>query len=203
MSSTDEPRIESGEDRNPGEVLHIRFQKNPNQKLKYLEAEPKILGVTQIAFAVFFIFMVVMLYVNDLGMYTDVGMVTGGTTSMIIIIAGSLAIAAQNLHLPTLKACLGMQVVACMASVISIFLHISIFPAVYYCWAHDLESSQKTTCQNVTTGFGNYLGLQKLVIGVHIALSATLAAYCCKVIQCCSPVSSVPVITVNGPPDPQ
>lgn len=45
LSSTDEPQIESGEDRNPGEILDIRFQKNPNQKHKYLEAEPKILGV--------------------------------------------------------------------------------------------------------------------------------------------------------------
>ncbi|XP_016328208.1 uncharacterized protein LOC107677701 [Sinocyclocheilus anshuiensis] len=199
----DEPQIESAEDRNPGEVLHIRFQKNPNQKLKYLEAEPKILGVTQIAFAVFFTFMVVVFYVNGMAMYTDVDMVTGGTASMIIIIAGSLAIAAQNLHLPTIKACLGMQVVACTASVISIFLHLIVFPSIYHCWVHDVESSQKTTCNNLSTGFGNYLGLQKLVMAVQIALSATLAAYCCKVIQCCSPVSSVPVITVNGPPDPQ
>lgn len=47
LSSTVERQIEYGEDRNPGEVLHIRFQKNPNQKLKYLEAEPKILGVRE------------------------------------------------------------------------------------------------------------------------------------------------------------
>ncbi len=47
LSSTDELQIESGEDRNPGELLHIRFQKNSNQKLKYLEAEPKILGVRE------------------------------------------------------------------------------------------------------------------------------------------------------------
>lgn len=45
LSSTDEPQMESGEDRNPGEILDIQFQKNPNQKHKYLEAEPKILGV--------------------------------------------------------------------------------------------------------------------------------------------------------------
>ncbi|XP_059379224.1 uncharacterized protein LOC132114864 isoform X2 [Carassius carassius] len=199
----DEPQIESGEDRNPGEVLHIRFQKNPNQKLKYLEAEPKILGVTQIAFAVFFTFMVVIFYMIGMDQYTDVVMVVGGISSVISIIAGSLAIAAQNLHLPTLKACLGMQVVACMASVITIFTHMRIFPTVYQCWAHEVESSQKTTCKNLNTGYENYLGIQKLVMAVHIALSATLAAFCCKVIQCCSPESNVPVITVNGPPNPQ
>uniref|UniRef100_A0A8C1PP91 Uncharacterized protein n=1 Tax=Cyprinus carpio TaxID=7962 RepID=A0A8C1PP91_CYPCA len=186
MSSTDEPRIESGEDRNPGEVLHIRFQKNPNQKLKYLEAEPKILGVRE-----------------------PIALYSSNADRLNLIWRNyfffSPNIACNFVFLFQLKACLGMQVVACMASVISIFLHISIFPAVYYCWAHDLESSQKTTCQNVTVSQKHmYLNnSETLVIGVHIALSATLAAYCCKVIQCCSPVSSVPVITVNGPPDPQ
>ncbi|XP_026106741.1 membrane-spanning 4-domains subfamily A member 4D isoform X2 [Carassius auratus] len=201
----DEPQIESGEDRNPGEVtlLQIRFEKNPNQKLKYLEGEPKILGVTQIAFAVFFTIMVVMFYMNGMDKYADVVMVVGGIASMIIIIAGSLAIAAQNLHLPTLKACLGMQVVACMASVITIFIQISILPPVNNCWASELESPQMTTCKSFNTGFENYLGIQKLVMTVHIALSATIAAYCCKAIQFCSPVSNVPVITVNGPPNPQ
>lgn len=202
----DEQQIESVDDRNPGEVLHIRFQKNPNQKLKYLEAEPKILGVTQIVFAVFFTFTVVVFYVNGMNgmfMYTDMAFVTGGIASMIIIIAGSLAIAAQNLHIPILKACLGMQVVACTASVIALFMHLSIFTAIHHCWVHEIESSQKTTCNNLSTGFENYLGLQKLVMAVQIVLSATLAAYCCKVIQCCSPASGVPVITVNGPPDPQ
>ncbi|KAK2914180.1 hypothetical protein QQF64_029939 [Cirrhinus molitorella] len=199
----DEPQIESGEDQIPGEVLHISFQKNPNQKLKYLEAEPKILGVTQIALAVFFTFMVVLLYVNGMAMGTEVSVVTGSAASMIIIIAGSLAIAAQNLHLPTLKVCLGMQVVACTASVISTFLLLSTFPAIFYCWVQEVESSQKRTCRSLGIGIGNYLGLQKLVMAVQIALSATLAAYCCKVIQCCSPASSVPIITVNGPPDSQ
>lgn len=198
----DELQIESGEDRNAGELLHIRFQKNSNQKLKYLEAEPKILGVTQIAFAVFFIFAVVV-YENGLTMYTDVAMITGGIASMIITIAGSLAIAAQNLHLPTLKACLGMQVVSCIASVISIFIHLTVMPPIYLCWLHDIEASKNTTCKNLSNGFENYVGLQELVLAVQIALSATLTAYCCKVIQCCSPVSSVPVITINGPPDPQ
>ncbi|ROL45650.1 hypothetical protein DPX16_17766 [Anabarilius grahami] len=107
--------------------------------------------VTQIALAVFLSFGILLFYVN--GMSTIADAVSGGT-SVIIIIAGRLAIAAQNLHLPT-------------------------------------------------TGFENYLALQKLVLSVQIALSATLAAYCCKVIQCCCPTSSMPVITVNRLPDPR
>lgn len=33
--------------------------------------------------------------------------------------------------------------------------------------------------------------ISELIVAVQIALSATLAAYCCKVIQCCSPRSHV------------
>lgn len=195
----DEPQIESGEDRNPGEILDIRFQKNPNQKHKYLEAEPKILGVTQIAFAVF-LTSVTLVFVED-HMIIHSWTVSGIITSMTILIAGSLAIAAQNLHLPTLKACLGMQVVACLACVICIFIHFSVYDTLLYqCWG---EEESSPICTHLKIGIENYLALQKLVLAVHIALSATLAAYCCKVIQCCSPESSVPVITINRPPDPR
>ncbi|XDV17764.1 hypothetical protein PO909_023583 [Leuciscus waleckii] len=197
----DEPQMESGEDRNPGEILDIRFQKNPIQKHKYLEAEPKILGVTQIALAVFLTSVTFVLHLDDIYTTVDIeGTVGGIITSMTILIAGSLAIAAQNLHLPTLKACLGMQVVACLAGVICIFMHLSVYQMVFYhCWSEE-ESS---ICTHLRIAVENYRALQKLVLAVHIVLSATLAAYCCKVIQCCSPVSSVPVITVNRPPDPR
>ncbi|KAK7175999.1 hypothetical protein R3I93_000304 [Phoxinus phoxinus] len=200
----DEP-IESGEDRNPGEIVNIRFQKNPNQKHKYLEAEPKILGVTQIAFAVFLTSVTLLLHalVDDKDVVIYSWTVSAIITSMTILIAGSLAIAAQNLHLPTLKACLGMQVVACLACLICIFLHFSVYHVLFHlCWSEE-ESSPNSICTHLRIGIENYLALDKLVLAVHIALSATLAAYCCKVIQCCSPVSSVPVITVNRPPDPR
>uniref|UniRef100_A0A8C1G7K1 Uncharacterized protein n=1 Tax=Cyprinus carpio TaxID=7962 RepID=A0A8C1G7K1_CYPCA len=74
--------------------MEVTFQKNPSQKYKYLEAEPKILGVTEIALTVF---------------------CNNNVEFLIGIISGSVAIAAQKLHLPTLKACLGMQVVTCVA----------------------------------------------------------------------------------------
>lgn len=35
------------------------------------------------------------------------------------------------------------------------------------------------------------IGIEMLVQATQIALSATLAAFCCKVIQCCSPRSNV------------
>ncbi|KAG1952179.1 membrane-spanning 4-domains subfamily A member 4A-like [Pimephales promelas] len=76
----DEPQIESGEARNPGEILDIRFQKNTNHKQKYLEAEPKILGVTQIALAVFFISVTVVLRVHDIHSLTQTAL--RGTFSM-------------------------------------------------------------------------------------------------------------------------
>ncbi|TRY55755.1 hypothetical protein DNTS_016175 [Danionella cerebrum] len=168
VSSAEDVQICSGaeagacEIRDTAEFLEIRFQKNPNQKLKYLEAEPKILG---------------------------------------ILIAGSLAIAAQNLHLPTLKACLGMQVVACIASVIGSV--VNTIPAMYMCWEDVVETYHKTLCKHLNFGLENHYAIQRFFLVIQIALSGTLAAYCCKVVQCCSPVSSVPVITISRPPEPQ
>ncbi|XP_048092110.1 uncharacterized protein LOC125289374 isoform X6 [Alosa alosa] len=100
---------------NAGPLVQVTFQKDPNRKKKYLESEPKALGV---------------------------------------IIAGSVAIAAQNLSLHT-----------------------------------QVED--------------HYSAEIKVVMATILGISITLATYCCKVIQCCSPAGFMPVITVNAPPAPE
>ncbi|KAK3546398.1 hypothetical protein QTP70_026287 [Hemibagrus guttatus] len=134
-----------------GALVEVKFEKNPYQTQKYLEAEPKALGVTQIMLALFYLSV---LYLNWEFHYSQTPVIISASLSPASIIAGSVAIAAQNLRLPT-----------------SITEHIT--------------------------------GIQMLVQATQIALSATLAAFCCKVIQCCSPKSNVPVIVVNTPPAPQ
>ncbi|TSK82214.1 NACHT domain- and WD repeat-containing protein 1 [Bagarius yarrelli] len=118
------------------------------------------------------------------------------------IIAGSVALAAQNLHLPTLKACLGMQVVACVFSVFSFILSSSLMVEhsyIHYCWGHDHNGTLgKNMCDRLWTIYGHITGIEMLVQATLIALSATLAAFCCKVIQCCSPKSNVVTQIVLG-----
>nr|XP_055053361.1 uncharacterized protein LOC129438579 isoform X3 [Misgurnus anguillicaudatus] len=146
----------------PSDILEVTFQKNPDQKNKFLEAESKILGG---------------------------------------IIAGSLAIAAQNLHIPTLKACLGMQIVTCLIYgfilIISFDHHFS--PADTACYYPYNESRYELPlCKSLLTGLSQMDAIDNLTEAVQIALSITLAAYCCKVIQCCSPRSQVPVIVMRA-----
>ncbi|XP_036836873.1 uncharacterized protein LOC110526598 isoform X1 [Oncorhynchus mykiss] len=186
-----------------GPLVAVTFQRTPHKKQKYLESEPKALGVTQIALSVFYISSVIVMFDNSMSMVVeDLTHVIG---SVFVIIAGSLAIAAQNLHLPTLKACLGMQVVACVASVINLIFSVSDMAGHrhgYGCWIYvEVNSTDHNdSCYSITASTGHYLAELVLINTALIAISVTLAAYCCKVVNCCSPGQRMPVITVQVPP---
>ncbi|KAI5609569.1 hypothetical protein C0J50_9407 [Silurus asotus] len=47
------------------------------------------------------------------------------------------------------------------------------------------------------------LGIEMLMYLTQFAISATLAGFCCKVIQCCTVRNSVPVIMLSAPQGPQ
>ncbi|XP_051508403.1 uncharacterized protein LOC127414413 isoform X3 [Myxocyprinus asiaticus] len=111
----------------------------------------------------------------------------------------------------TLKACLGIQIVMCV--IYGIFLITTTFedyrmPGYDACWLHDsnvnYEETNETsnTCLLLMNGFYNLYSLDQLMEAAQIALSVTLAAYCCKVIQSCSPSSQVPVIVMKSPTVP-
>ncbi|XP_022518767.2 uncharacterized protein LOC107197785 isoform X2 [Astyanax mexicanus] len=133
-----------------GALVEVSFQKNPNQVLKYLEAEPKVLGVTQILLSSFLI----SISITSLQKSIYTAQIIFCSLSTVGIIAGSVAIAAQNLRLPKIA-------------------------------------------------YDHVKGLEMLVLGAQIAISATLSAFCCKVIQCCSPRSSIPTIVLNAASAPQ
>ncbi|XP_047671544.1 uncharacterized protein si:ch211-212k18.8 isoform X2 [Tachysurus fulvidraco] len=181
-----------------GNLVEVKFQKNPSQAKKYLEAEPKALGVTQIMLSLFFL---CALYLNWNFHYFYPPAIISATFSTPGIIAGSVAIAAQNLHLPTLKACLGMQIVACVFSVFCFILTWGLMSDnswIHFCW-----EDNGTMCERLWSIYEHITGIGMLVQATQIALSATLAAFCCKVIQCCSPRTNVPVIVVSTPSGPQ
>nr|XP_055053187.1 uncharacterized protein LOC129438484 [Misgurnus anguillicaudatus] len=177
----------------PSDLLEITFQKNPNQNKKFLEAEPKILGVTQIMLTVLYITSKMAYFSHWIETSVDIG------CSCVGIIAGSLAIAAQNLHLPTLKACLGMQIVTCLTYGFILILSFVFLsnPATTACWYYFEENYKLPSCKSALIGFIQIELIDNLTEAVQIALSITLAAYCCKVIQCCSPRSHEPVIVIK------
>ncbi|KAG7464604.1 hypothetical protein MATL_G00167400 [Megalops atlanticus] len=180
------PIFRTGNEGNPPAA--DTFQQNPQQK--YLEAKPKALGVTQITLSVFLISM------SLAGLATDMDEVKLSMTriseligSLIVIIAGTVAVAAQNLHLPTLRACFAMQVLACIVSLINIantsmeqignFVH-------YDCrWnSTDNDLEQSPLCQKIMTVSLLYHGEGILIDMAVAAICVTLAAYCCKVMNC-------------------
>ncbi|XP_052003314.1 uncharacterized protein LOC127658199 isoform X1 [Xyrauchen texanus] len=188
-----------------GTLLEVTYQRNPKQKYKYLEAEPKILGVTEIVLTVFFLGCKIPFYMEADNWFILSAIVA---FSSISIIGGSVAIAAQKLHLPTLKACLGMQIVMCV--VYGIFLITTTFqdyrtPVENECWpyiSHEIYNETSNTCRLLMGGFQHLYLLDQLMEAVQIAISVTLAAYCCKVIQSCSASSHVPVIFMKSPTAP-
>ncbi|XP_073764379.1 uncharacterized protein si:ch211-212k18.9 isoform X6 [Danio rerio] len=56
-----------------------------------------------------------------------------------------------------------------------------------------------STCLHTEKLFNQLILLDELLETVQIILAITLAAYCCKVIPCCSPRSNVPVIVMTPP----
>ncbi|KAJ8254763.1 hypothetical protein GJAV_G00197100 [Gymnothorax javanicus] len=186
-----------------GPLVAVTFKKKPHQSQKYLEGEPKALGVTQICLSVFQITMVLgfhmVIYQNS-----DFFMVSQIIGSLLVIIAGSIAVAAQSLHLPTIKACLGMQVLATMMSVINVLASAESVAGFGPCWPSDYNDTVSSDlCRNLLSGREHYFAEILLSNIAVVAICVALAAYCCKAVNCCTPRANTPVITINGPPAQQ
>ncbi|KAJ7994909.1 hypothetical protein DPEC_G00254400 [Dallia pectoralis] len=181
-------------------LVTVTFQRNPCQNKKYLESEPKALGVTQITFSVFHICSVMVMLANNMDMLSiDLTQIIG---SVIVIIAGILALAAQSLHIPTLKACYGMQIVASSVSIFKLYISVmEIADTPYFCSPHTYNSSDvEHQCQAFEASTSHFYAEWILIHTVLIAVSITLAVYCGKVVNCCFPSEQIPMITVQGPP---
>ncbi|XP_072543971.1 uncharacterized protein [Salminus brasiliensis] len=189
-----------------GALVEVTFQKKPNQELKFLEAEPKALGITQIMLSLFLISTV---FASLQEPWFPTNNLFSCGFSLVGLIAGSVTIAAQCLHLPKLKACLGMQIVACATAVICFVMNfLSVLHSLGYdpCWQLTFrkpKSIQLYICERLSVAYNHVEGLKVVVLAAQIAISVTLAAFCCKVIQCCSPRTSVPMIVVSAPSAPQ
>ncbi|XP_029931455.1 uncharacterized protein LOC115376129 isoform X1 [Myripristis murdjan] len=192
----------SGPDQSP--LVSVTFQRDPARKQKYLESEPKALGITQISLSVFQISVVSVFMARGLDhVPVEIPFIIA---SLLVIIAGSVAIAAQNLHLPTLKACLGMQIVACSASLFNMLLAvIKLEDHSFSCWYFNEINGTvhfPSLCRQLEDAYSHLCSESILVQAALVAISITLAAYCCKVVNCCSPAPKMPVITVQAPPAP-
>ncbi|CAK6968651.1 uncharacterized protein LOC128384330 [Scomber scombrus] len=197
IMADEEAVVEAGSSESP--LVAVTFQRNIHRKEKYLEAEPKALGITQIGLSLFQIVCVSVFVAKDL--MSLEGQIPFYIASLLVVIAGSVAIAAQNLHLPTLRACLGMQIVACGASCFNIILSVTevggMMPSM--CWNYDYgnTSAHSEICHRIESTHNHFHADGAIIATLLFAISAALVAYCCKVVNCCSPAPKMPVITVH------
>ncbi|KAJ0055863.1 hypothetical protein NL108_013987 [Boleophthalmus pectinirostris] len=182
-------------------LVSVSFQGNERRKLKFLEGEPKALGITQVCLILFHLSCIATFK------YTGVGRwyynIQELIASVFVLTGGCLAIAAKNLHLPTLRACLGMEIlssVACLVNLIN--SSIQMVDRFFLC-DYTIRNPYRQNCKNM----GNaHMHLFAELLLVHVALfaiSVTLVVYACKVVNCCSPAPKVPVIMIQAPPAPQ
>ncbi|XP_049601637.1 membrane-spanning 4-domains subfamily A member 4A [Syngnathus scovelli] len=180
-------------------LVTVTFQRDPNRKQKYLEAEPKALGITQILLSVHQIASQSILPPTA---YYPTNEVPYYVALVVVMVAGSVAIAAKNLHLPTLQASFGMQLLSSGASFFNV-IWILVDLDTYYdrvCWRYAETNTTEQTCKDIEHVKKLVFG-QKMIIQVALfAISVTLAIYACKVINCCGPAGKMPVITVQTPP---
>ncbi|KAG5261020.1 hypothetical protein AALO_G00299080 [Alosa alosa] len=187
---------------NAGPLVQVTFQKDPNRKKKYLESEPKALGCTQIVLA---FFLVNAGLLNWSPGWSTMEIING----IFVIIAGSVAIAAQNLSLHTLRACLGLQVftsITCGVTflcMLGLSVHVHSYEDCRYLTHDEVNRAVHEACTMLLQVEDHYSAEIKVVMATILGISITLATYCCKVIQCCSPAGFMPVITVNAPPAPE
>lgn len=197
----DEAVMEEGATPAQNPLVAVTFQRNVHRKEKYLEAEPKALGITQIGLSMFQITCVTVFLSKDLTHGQE--SIPFFISSLLVVIAGSVAIAAQNLHLPTLRACFGMQIVACGASVFNMILTlVTMDHFSSECWRYDHSNFTLIygeTCVNIENSRSHFAAESVVVQVTLLAISAALAAYCCKVVNCCGPAPKMPVITVQTP----
>ncbi|CAL1590695.1 unnamed protein product [Knipowitschia caucasica] len=187
-----------------GPLVTVSFQKNSQRKLKFLEGEPKALGIAQIGLVVFHNSCVASLVGDRTGLATPCFI-----TSVFVFIAGSVAIAAKNLHLPTIRACLGLEIVATLASVINLIFTfvLMVHPLTFGRSCYYAEKEAKQSCLKIEEAHSVLFAELIIVQLVLLAISVTLACYAGKVVNCCCPPPKVPVIMLQAPPaaqtDPQ
>ncbi|XP_013882811.1 uncharacterized protein LOC106531479 [Austrofundulus limnaeus] len=200
---SDEEFVVEGLSPSQSPLVSVTFQRNQHRKEKYLEAEPKALGITQIGLSLFMMIGVSVFQAKGLSeLPLDIPLII---LSLLVVIAGLVAVSAQSLHLPTLRACLGMQIVACMVSVVNIiFTLIMLGSSFGGCWMYHWESTNTSTkydviCRQIENIHSHFYAGGVLIQAALLAISVTLAAYCCKVVNCCGPAPKMPVVTVQTP----
>ncbi|XP_041093407.1 uncharacterized protein LOC121305730 isoform X3 [Polyodon spathula] len=173
--------------REEGPAVTIHFEKAQNRIQKFREGHPGPLGVTQIMLGLFNFGFIIILTVQFQKPSEDIWF---HITAAFLI-----------------KACLGMEVLGSAYICFILFFFGSFTVVNYpdyqaYCEYHfenETHSQELRLCQKYEI-VKNYVVMEMdFVFLTQVAVSITIASYCCKAVQCCGAPRSVPVISVQQP----
>ncbi|KAG7265634.1 hypothetical protein CRUP_029753 [Coryphaenoides rupestris] len=139
-----------------GPLVSVTFQKNPAYNQKYLEAQPKALGITQIGLSVYQVTWLCAIFASSHGNHPMTHMRTPFIiASEVVVVAGTLAIVARSLHIPTLRACLVLQIFAIIASVFNLIvvLLLQLDWTMDICWnpPNEISNNSRVLCLQMET----------------------------------------------------
>ncbi|KAK7910264.1 hypothetical protein WMY93_014948 [Mugilogobius chulae] len=198
---TDADAVEAGPGVSNNPLVSVSFQRDEQRKQKFLEGEPKALGITQVNLIIFHTCCIAVMFGN--GVSRDGLEIYYFVSSGIIFAAGILAILSKNLKIPMLRACVGMELVSSVISIFNLILTASRMGYYNYCYYYHSTEEDRTICKNEEAARMHLLTELVIIELVLFAISVTLMIYACKVANCCSVAPKVPVITIQAPPAAQ
>ncbi|KAJ0006443.1 hypothetical protein NQD34_013716 [Periophthalmus magnuspinnatus] len=189
-------------------LVSVSFQRNEQRKLKFLEGEPKALGITQILLIFFHMSCIATLTASGLGKELAIPHFVASVFKIIVHIPlykkNTIEMFSVNFKL---RACLGMEIfssVACLVNLIVSLLQMESRHSCYYVSDEDRPYCLNAEVCRFYDSANAHLFAELVVIQVALfAISITLTVYACKVVNCCSPAPKVPVIMIQAPPAPQ
>ncbi|XP_041093193.1 uncharacterized protein LOC121305582 isoform X2 [Polyodon spathula] len=170
--------------REEGPAVTIRFEKVQNRIQKFREGHPGSLGVTQIMLCVFFFACGTIQYGSPFAEHW-----------------------AEVAAVFLIKACFCMEVLgsACTGFMLFIYswptvgYYSSYHPYCEYRFWNETHSQELKLCQKYEL-ISDFVYMESLfALAAQVAVSITIASYCCKAVQCCGAPRSVPVISVQQP----
>ncbi|KAF7207342.1 transcript variant X1 [Nothobranchius furzeri] len=182
-------------------LVSVTFQRNARRKEKFLEAEPKALGIAEIGLSLYTIICLGVL--QSKGLSDPSSGIPIFIASLLCFINDCFCLLKRISCFLQLRACLGMQILACGASIVNIICTlVKMGDWSHHCWYLHADKYQEV-CHQIEFIFFNFYGGGVLVQATVLAISASLMAYCCKVVNCCGPAPKMPVIMVQTPPRPE
>ncbi|XP_038654772.1 membrane-spanning 4-domains subfamily A member 15-like [Scyliorhinus canicula] len=161
---------------------------------KFLEGEPKALGVTAVLIGI-----VQILFGIPLALFTNFLPIILASPFLIgtmFVVSGALSIAAeQNPHIKLLRACLATNIISALLAISGVIVYLIDIQEVQICIVHSWNCQGPP--QFYALMYYTFIVLLLFTL-LELTISIAIAAFVCKSTRCCHPYSSMPVLLLDN-----